>query len=244
MLLTDFGLSDPYVGIMKGVILSRAPKAQLVDLSHGVPPGDVRAAAFTLKVSVPFFPLGSLFVCVVDPGVGSKRRVLWARSARHQFLAPDNGLLSWLEGDDALVEVREVANESLYLPRVSKTFHGRDVFAPVAAKLGGTLSPVMLGPKADAWLKLPAPEAAQGRGEVLVVDRFGNAVTSLRPEQVRAGVRFKELDLGPLCTHYAEAPEGRPLALVGSSGYVELCLRDGDFARKTDARPGDPVHAY
>lgn len=246
VLLSDFGLSDVYAGVMKGVIAAGAPKARVLDLTHDIPAQDVAAAAFALKISVPYFASGALFVCVVDPGVGSARRILWARSARHQFLAPDNGLLAWLEGPDALIEARHVSNARLYAAAVSGTFHGRDVFAPVAARLCGGLPPAALGPLVEDWRKpampLPARQKAGLTGEVLLIDRFGNAVTNIRAEEAAGkSVRFGRLELGPVRGHYAEAPEGACLALAGSSGYVELAVRNGNFAARTKARRGDPV---
>ena len=247
VLLTDFGLRDPYAGIVKGVILSKAPKAAIVDLCHELPPRDARAAAFMLRVSVPYFPKGSLFVCVVDPGVGSSRRILWARTKKHQFLAPDNGLLSWLE--DPVLELRSVQNEALFLPRVSATFHGRDVFAPVAGRLAAGLSPSRLGPAAREMVQCPwpAPErrGESARGEVLWVDRFGNAVTNLTSKEVAPTARivFKGRSLGRVRGHYAQAGKGEALALFGSSGHVELSIRDGDFAARFKARLGDPVES-
>lgn len=247
VLLTDFGLRDIYVGVMKGVIASRAPKAPVIDLTHDIPPQDIRGAAFALKVSVPYFPLGALFVCVVDPGVGSARRILWGRSARHQFLAPDNGLLGALEGEDALREVRHVSNAGLFADAPSATFHGRDIFAPLAARLSGSLLPAMLGPQVDDWRRLdlpaPQPEGDGLTGEILTIDRFGNAITNIRAEQARGkAVAFGRLKLGSALRTYAEAADGASLALVGSSGYLELSVRNGDFAARAKARKGDPVH--
>ena len=246
VLLTDFGHHDPYVGVMKGVILSFCPKAALVDLCHEIPPQDITAAAFTLRVSAPYFPKGSLFVCVVDPGVGSQRRILWLRTARHQFLAPDNGLLSWVQ--DPVAEVRSVENSGLWLPEVSATFHGRDVFAPVAGRLAAGLRPDKLGPKVEDYQSPPFPQPQCDKkgvhGRILLIDRFGNAVTNLSPshaascrEVVCKGRRL------PLLNHYAEAKPHEALALIGSSGYLELSICHGDFSRACKARPGDPVHA-
>jgi len=246
VLLSDFGHHDPYVGVMKGVILSFCPKAAIVDLGHELPPQDVTAAAFTLRVSAPYFPKGSLFVCVVDPGVGSQRRILWARTARHQFLAPDNGLLSWVQ--EPFIEVRSVENRRLWLPQVSATFHGRDIFAPVAGRLGAGLKPRELGPQAADFQRLPFPEPSLDRrgvrGSILMIDRFGNAITNLRPEHLAfaSSVACKGRCL-PLRRHYAEAKTKEPLALIGSSGYLELSIRNGDFSRAFQARPGDQVHA-
>lgn len=248
-LLTDFGLSDPYAGVMKGVILQRRPDAVAVDLTHGVAPQDVRQAAFVLMESLDFFPDGTLFVCVVDPGVGSDRRILWARGSRHQFLAPDNGLLSWVERREKFHELRSVTNRKLFLEPVSQTFHGRDIFAPVAAALAGGAAPDTLGPRVPDLERFPFPEPKKARGrvkgEIITFDRFGNAITNLRPGDLPRGARFKHLglDLGPLRAYYAEARAGRAVALTGSSGFIELSVSKGSFARHAEASVGDPVEA-
>lgn len=240
VLLTDFGLRDPYVGMMKGVLLSRAPGVPVVDLCHEVAPQRVSAAAFFLAASAPFFPENSLFVSVVDPGVGSGRAVLWARSRRASYLAPDNGTLDALSGRDRPLEFRRVTNRELFLPSVSRTFHGRDLFAPVAAALASGLDPARLGPKVR-----PPRRLAKGplRG-VLHVDHFGNCVTTLKAAQVGKGrgVWVGGLRVGPLKETYASVPPGKALALVGSYGLVELSVRDGNFAAQYRIQPGDPVH--
>lgn len=248
VLLTDFGHRDPFVGVMKGVILSRAPKASIVDLCHEIPPQDVSAAALALRTSVGYFPPGSIFVAVVDPGVGSKRRVLWARSRNKQFVGPDNGIFSWLNGDEKIIETRSVVNDNYFASDVSTTFHGRDIFAPLAAALSKTLSPSKLGPVIDDPVVLPWPSPKRAKssveGVILSFDRFGNAVTNLPSAEVPPGARLvhKGRDLGPLRAHYAEVPPGRPLAVAGSAGLVELSRRDGDYAATTRARKGDHVH--
>ncbi|MBI3565782.1 MAG: SAM-dependent chlorinase/fluorinase [Elusimicrobia bacterium] len=248
VLLTDFGHRDPFVGVMKGVILSRAPKAVIVDLCHEIAPQDVPAAALALKTSVPYLPKGSIVVAVVDPGVGSGRRVLWGRSRHNQFLGPDNGIFSWLSEDERPIGFRSVENERLFLPEASATFHGRDVFAPVAAALSEGLSPSKLGPVVTDPVVLPWPAPKRAKtsveGVILAFDRFGNAVTNLPSARIPAGARLthKGRDLGTLRTHYAEVPPGRPLAVAGSAGLVELSLRAGDYAATTRARRGDPVH--
>jgi S-adenosylmethionine hydrolase len=239
-LLTDFGHRDPYVGMMKGVILRGAPGAAIVDLCHEVPPQDVGAAAFFLASSVRYFSHDTLFVCVVDPGVGSSRAILWAKSRRHQFLVPDNGLLDRLDSEDRPVEIRRVTNKRLFLPEVSRTFHGRDVFAPVAGALLSGFAPDRLGPKARPPRRLPKGSA---RG-VIHVDHFGNCVTTLRAADVKRGaaVWIAGRRIGALKKTYASVRPGTPLALVGSYGLVELSVRDGDFAAEFKVQPGETVH--
>ncbi|MBI5244879.1 MAG: SAM-dependent chlorinase/fluorinase [Elusimicrobia bacterium] len=247
-LLTDFGHEDPYVGIMKGVLLSRAPEARIVDLSHGVAPQDVRSAALQLWAAVPYFPEGTLFLCVVDPGVGSKRAVLWARGRRHQYLAADNGLLTLAARRDSFREVRAVTNRSLWLPCVSRTFHGRDLFAPTAGALLAGLPPSELGPRRRGFRRLRWPKARRRsqkiRGEIVAVDRFGNAVTNIPSKGLKLGTVFKaggaEAKLMPC---YSAARPGAALAVAGSYGFVELSVREGSFAARTGVRAGEAVHA-
>lgn len=230
-LLTDFGLSDHYVGTMKGVILGLAPEARVVDLCHDVPPQDVAAAAFRLRAAAPYFPTGTIFVCVVDPGVGSERRIVWARGkSGRQYLAPDNGLLSWL--DEGLDELRSVENAEWRLRPTSATFHGRDVFAPAAARLSRGEDPARLGPAIETIQAFEWPQDA-----VVAVDRFGNAITSVR-EAGRVRFRGKAV---PVKRTYADAEPGTPLALVGSSGLLELSVAGGSFARDFGAKVGDRV---
>lgn len=233
-LLTDFGHRDPFVGVMKGVIASRAPNARVIDLCHDIAPGDIPAAALALRASVPYFPKGTLFVTVVDPGVGSRRRVVFARTKQHGFLAPDNGVLSWVP--DKLVECHAVTNHSLFLSPVSGTFHGRDIFAPVAAALIRSSKPPFLGPRISDVLKAPWPS-----DRLISFDRFGNAVTSI-PSKATRSILYKGRRYA-VQSHYAAVPSGKPLAVAGSAGLVELSVRDGDFRARFKARPGDPVHA-
>ncbi|MBI4377432.1 MAG: SAM-dependent chlorinase/fluorinase [Elusimicrobia bacterium] len=244
-LLTDFGSRDSFVATMKGVILSLAPKAPIIDLCHEIPPQDLRAAAFQLRTAEPYFPPASLFVCVVDPGVGSRRKIIWGENGRHQFLAPDNGLLSWLQRP--IRRWRSVENKGLFLPKLSATFHGRDIFAPVAARLWLGLPPARLGPAMDRPIVLPFPKVeatAKGvRGEILYIDRFGNAITNLSHADIGdcRSVAFRGKSLGAPRSQYAQTERGRPLALFGSSGFLELSVRDSHFAKRFHARPGNRV---
>jgi S-adenosylmethionine hydrolase len=239
-LLTDFGTADYYVAAVKGTVLRLAPGTTLVDISHQVPPGDVEAAAFLLAAAAPSFPDGSVHLAVVDPGVGSSRRILAARTASGVFLAPDNGLLGpLLEDADAALEIRAVERSDLHLPAPGATFHGRDRFAPVAAWLlrGGALSE--LGPAVSAPVRLPAASPPRRRpggisGRVAHVDRYGNLVTDLPAVWLPAGPCTVEVGgrtVTRLVTHYAEIPAGEAAMLVGSLGTLELSMNGEDLAR-------------
>jgi S-adenosylmethionine hydrolase len=250
-LLTDFGLADYYVGALKGTVLRLAPGTQLVDLSHEVPAGDVEGAADLLAAAAPTFPAGTVHLAVVDPGVGSARRMLVARAGDQQLVAPDNGLLTpqLAAGGEAW----EVTRRDLFLDGGSATFHGRDRFAPIVAALLRGDHPNALGnPIADAVrLALAAPrrEAGMLHGRVVRVDRFGNLVTDLPGAWLGARptgdsgprVAVGEHSTARWVTHYAELPAGEPGALVGSLGTVELSLRGESLAARWGVGRGAAV---
>lgn len=229
-LLTDFGLDDYYVAAVKGVVLARAPAAAIVDLSHTVPPGDIELAAFLLAAAVPAFPPGTVHLAVVDPGVGSTRRMLVVEARDQLFVAPDNGLLSPFLGGS----VRAADRPDLYRPGPGSTFHGRDRFAPLAAALLAGEPPAALGPAIDDPIRLPGepPWRTAGTlwGRVIHVDRFGNLVTDiptawLPPGPLKAEVAGHATTV--YATHYGELPKGRAGVLPGSLGTLELA-RDGE----------------
>lgn len=246
-LLTDFGTEDYYVAAVKGTVLSRAPKTLIVDVSHQVPPGDVETAAFLLAAAAPSFPPGTLHLAVVDPGVGSGRRILLARTGTALFLAPDNGLLTpCLE---SARRIWSVEREDLFLPGPGRTFHGRDRFAPVAAALLGGLSSAEVGPEITDPVRLagepPRREPHRATGRVVHVDRYGNLVTDVPAGWLPGGpCRFA---VGPrstetFATHYAEIPPGQPAALPGSLGTIELALNGGSLAQRWGVSRGAPVN--
>lgn len=246
-LLTDFGLRDTYVGQMHAVLAARAPAARVVDLGHGIEAQNVAQAGWCLARAFAYFPPGTVHVAVVDPGVGSARRVLAALDRGHGFLAPDNGLLGHVLGDEARVRVVEV--ERFALPEPSRTFHGRDVFVPTAAAWVGGTPFAALGAEVDDWQRAdlaPYAELAGGALEtsVLYTDRFGNLVTPLPAACLEAGDRWRVLvegrELG-LAETYADVAAGEALALVGSSGTLEISVRDGDAARALGAGAGTRV---
>jgi len=235
--LTDFGLRDHYVGVMKGVILSRVPEATFVDLTHEVSPQDVREGAYLLEVSRRYFPKGTIFLAVVDPGVGTERRALVIRTELHFFVGPDNGLFTPVLKGSARAEVRAIEVERFMLPDASSTFHGRDLFAPVVAELLAGRPFEEFGPEISdpVLLEFPEPQSIPGglRVPVLRVDRFGNLILNLSAE-VLSGRGFRVVVEGrrvPFVRTYAEVPEGEPLALIGSDGLLEVAVNKGSAAR-------------
>jgi S-adenosylmethionine hydrolase len=220
---------------MKGVLATRAPGVPMVDVTHGVPPQDVRVGALFLEAAWPWFPIGTVFLCVVDPGVGTARRPLVVRAAERLFVGPDNGLFGLLPDPVA----REITAPWGF-PVASATFHGRDLFAPVAARLATGAAFDEVGPIVDDAVPLTIPVAVHGRGEVLYVDHYGNAVTNL-PAADSGVVRLGAARLPVVRTYGAAAP-GQPVALTGSTGRLELAVRDGDAARTLGVAPGSPVH--
>ena len=239
-LLTDFGEADAYVGQMKGAILSVSPSATLVDLAHAISPQDVRAGAFLLWTAVAAFPPGSIHVAVVDPGVGSARRAIAAQSARgDRLVGPDNGLLvPALEKLGGAIAVVELSNSQFWRPRVSKTFHGRDLFGPVAGHLDRGVELQALGepvPELERPFSIPVPPAAGEalHGAVIHVDRFGTLITNLPGERLGADfvlVLNGRRILGHREAQYESVREGSLVGLVGSSGLVEIAVRNGSAA--------------
>jgi S-adenosyl-L-methionine hydrolase (adenosine-forming) len=247
-LTTDFGLRDPYVAEMKGVMLGLAPDLRLVDITHDIDSHDVVGAALVLEASAAFFPAGTVHLAVVDPGVGTARRGLAVVTADATFVAPDNGLLTPFL---ARGEWRafELAAPELRLPRVSRTFHGRDVFAPAAAHLACGVAPERFGPAVEDPVLVAWPEVhtvgGTVAGAVIHVDRFGNLITSIAAGAVEglgadASIHIAGRRL-PLVGTYADLPRGAAGALVGSSNRLEVAVREGSAAAVLKARRGTPV---
>jgi S-adenosylmethionine hydrolase len=226
-LLTDYGTGDTYVAEVKGALLSRVPEATLVDVTHEVPPGDVATAAWLLARAASRFPDGTVHLAVVDPGVGTKRRALAAQAGPQCFVAPDNGLLTWVLDK----RPRRVVAVPIP-PEASPTFHGRDVFAPAAAELALGRSLDAVGSPVDDPVLLPRPSLTRAGGDqvgqVVHVDRFGTLVTNIPAARVAVGaaVRVGVYDL-VLRSTFADVPPGDPVAFVGSGGTVEIAVRDG-----------------
>ncbi|MFW5696228.1 MAG: SAM hydrolase/SAM-dependent halogenase family protein [Phototrophicaceae bacterium] len=269
-LLTDFGLQDIYVGVMKGVMLDIQPEARLVDISHAIEPQHVRQGAIALRDACTFFPAGTVFLVVIDPGVGSTRRPVAVRAGSYTFVGPDNGVLTYaLEKLDAEVQIVELVNPEYRLPQVSTTFHGRDIFAPAAAHLAAGVPLAHLGPSLERLVQLPRPElniaGASVTGEVTQIDRFGNITTSIgrlrwvqedrlllepvfEPQRgplmvsaPEATVTLNGQTIHEIRVSYSEALRGDLLALVGSTGYLEVAVNQGDAARRLEVSVGDRV---
>jgi hypothetical protein len=248
-LLTDFGTRDWFVPSMKGVILSIVPNAQVVDMTHEIPPQNVRAGSFVLAAAARTFPSGTIHVAVVDPDVGGERKVIAVRTHDYIFLAPDNGLLSFALEHEQIIEMRAIENKKLIRQPVSNTFHGRDVFAPVAAYLANNVEFSSIGPVLDSIHRLksskPRVEAAGIHGEVIYVDRFGNLITNMARSFLRAarilGVELGTRRIATVSQSYSDAPPGSAVALINSLDLLEIGIRDGDAAASLGIQIGAPV---
>jgi S-adenosyl-L-methionine hydrolase (adenosine-forming) len=250
-LTTDFGTRDWFVGTMKGVILGIAPKAQVIDLTHEIPPGDVQAGAFALAAAFAYFPPGTIHLVVVDPGVGGSRAALVVQTRHYAFVGPDNGVLSLALDRDQIQGIRRLENLRYFLQAPSRTFHGRDIFAPVAAHLSSGVPLKAFGPAVPACqrLTLPNPVLVRGRwgGAVVYVDRFGNAITNLGAETSggsgssgRVQIRGRKGPI-PIRSHYGAVPPGRPVAVWGSTGFLEIAVNGQSAAERLGLACGNPV---
>jgi S-adenosylmethionine hydrolase len=257
-LTTDFGLNDGFVGAMKGVILRINPHATIVDITHAIVPQNIAQGAFLFASAVEYFPARAIHVVIVDPGVGSARRPLAVQLGETFFVAPDNGVLTQAIADYQLStvnsEIRAVhlSNPAYFLPRVSATFHGRDIFAPVAAHLSLGVPLAALGDPIDDWVKLSACANATRGGDAIVgrvvhIDRFGNALTNIGEEMLagmdraRVIVRVGAHTLRGIRATYAAGAPGEALALIASAWQVEIAVRDGNAAQTLAIRLGDEV---
>ncbi|HLO31953.1 MAG TPA: SAM-dependent chlorinase/fluorinase [Anaerolineales bacterium] len=252
-LATDFGLRNGFVGIMKGVIYRIAPQVKIVDISHAIAPQDVHEGAFTLWRAVPFFPSGTVHIYVVDPGVGTKRRPLAARLGDQYFVGPDNGLLTPLieeaEQNQKTIEFIHLNNQKYWLPKISRTFHGRDIFAPSGAHLANGVPWSELGmPFHDpVRMQLPRPEKKDNGwiAHITVIDVFGNLTTDLPVSalQGRTGVSFRlrGAEVRGIAESYGHKQSGELVAVVDSEDFLEIALVNGSAAEKLDAKVGDVV---
>jgi len=267
VILTDFGTSDPFVGILKGVIAGISPESPIIDLTHEIPPGDIRLGSITLWQSVSYFPKGSIFLCVVDPGVGTKRNPIILETGENIFVGPDNGLFSLAISDPYRAWVLE--NPALALPNPRSTFHGRDIFAPAAAHAASGVSGSAFGPKIRTLIQDPSPilkcpSTRSLEAEIIHIDRFGNALTSLGqfnpkqgdnhifdpwigdllPAELNLQAAYLEIPRGdhiPWAATFANIPEGNCAFLIGSSGLLEIAANRQSGAKMLDLKTGDRV---
>jgi S-adenosyl-L-methionine hydrolase (adenosine-forming) len=254
-LLTDFGLSDHFVAAMKGVMLGLNPNLIFVDITHMIPPQDIHSAAFTLDQAYWCFPSGTIHLAVVDPGVGTDRKALAATAGGHYFVAPDNGILSYVQKSREDFAAFEISSDHYFRKPVSSTFHGRDVFAPIAGWISRDIPLRQLGPDLlnPVQLEIPVPKKVRDaliHGAVLAVDRFGNIITNLaigllpdfdaaHPQTLRILAGQKEIT-----AFYQTYSEGRPgeiFIVPSSTGYLEIAARDGSAASLLNIKPGAPV---
>lgn len=254
-LMTDFGTSDNYVGVMKGVILSINPQAQIIDITHAIPPQDIHGAAFLIDSAYRYFPTGTIHLIVVDPGVGSERRAIVCQTQTAYFICPDNGILTHIFRNEEPIHTVTVENTAYFLPQISNTFHGRDIFAPVAARLSRGVSINKLGNPATNPVQLPIPKPAVSNeaivGHVIWIDSFGNLITNIShkileslPEQSSFVIHAGIAKIDCLNHSYAESAVGELLAIIGSTNQLEISINQGDAAQILGLKRGDAITVY
>jgi S-adenosyl-L-methionine hydrolase (adenosine-forming) len=254
-LTTDFGSNDHFVGAMKGVILDIVPEAQIVDICHSVQAFDVLDGALTISQAYSYFPTRTVHVVVVDPGVGTARRPILASCDKYHFVAPDNGVLSLVYAHEERMHVRHITSQHYFLQPVSNTFHARDIFSPVAAYLAKEVDALKFGDEVEDYVRFnaPKPKAVDGnrlRGVVLKVDRFGNLVTNITPQDAPmlfgdGAKRFKIVvgsrEVTEMHNAYAEGAPGEVFGVLGSMGFLEIAVNRGAAAQLTGAGKGNEV---
>jgi hypothetical protein len=260
-LLTDFGLQDEYVGVMKGVIAGIHPNARIVDVCHGIEPQNIVQGAYLLAASYDYFPVGSVHVGVVDPGVGGDRRIVALETDGHRFVVPDNGLIEIVRDGNVPLTAVSVESPRYFLDRVSHTFHGRDIFAPVAAHLAAGLPLAELGPAVDADSLVCGVVPRCGytvsrgvEGHVIAVDRFGNLMTNIDKDAIdqlarhstgrRMVVELADQQIGGVVSAYEQVARRMPLAIVGSRGLLEISVNCGDARQILQAGVTDKVRVH
>ncbi len=254
-LLSDFGLRDPYMAEMKAVILSICPEATIVDISHEIRKFDVRMGAFILASAAPYFPAGTIHVAVVDPGVGTKRRPIIVQTNRSFYVGPDNGLLILSARKEGILHAYHITSRGYMLTKISRTFHGRDIFSCAAAHLAKGVHPQKFGPEIHdyAMPEFAKPHLKEGElfGEIMHVDDFGNAVTNVSERDLKdMGIsegNFLQVKVGnktlklKLCSAYGEVPKRSPLAIIGSSNFLELSVNQGNASKVFGLKIGNHI---
>ena len=241
-LLTDFGTADYFVGAVKGAILSVDPKAVIVDITHEIPPQDIEAGAFTLLASYQTFPAGTIHVAVVDPGVGSTRRPIVVSANEQFFVGPDNGIFSYICDRESSHRTIHISAEKYFRPSPSPTFHGRDIFAPVAAALSKGVKLEKLGSEIEDEVRLGSLDSVP---RIIHIDRFGNCVTNITRDQLKlekgAGLRIKGKTIRDFRKFYGEDSGSTPFAIWGSAGFLEISVNGGSAAKVLRVKRGDKI---
>jgi len=253
-LTTDFGLEDSYVGQMKGAILKNNISVNVIDICHAIPAHDILTAAITIHASYRYFPRGTVHLVIVDPGVGSQRNILVAATGDHLFIAPDNGVLSLLFKENDLKSIHRVENATLFPSEISSTFHARDIMAPIAAALAGGMPLDTVGSAVPTSscvrLELPEPVITENKieGQILHIDRFGNIRSNITTGDLSTfqpmdfgGIRLKGHQVNTISNTYSDVAAGNLVALIDSSGYLEIAMNKGNAALQTKCKPGDQI---
>jgi S-adenosylmethionine hydrolase len=237
-LLTDFGTVDYFVGAVKGAILSVNPGAVIVDITHEIPPQDIETGAFTLLAAYQTFPAGTIHVAVVDPGVGSERRPLIVSANEQFFVGPDNGLFSYIYDREPSHQSFHVTSDRYFRPSVSSTFHGRDIFAPVAAALSNGVAPEEFGMLIDDEVRLPSLETPL---RIIHIDRFGNCITNITRDLSPGEIVVKGKTISEIRQFYGEGDDRSLFAIWGSAGFLEISVNGGSAAKVLGAARGDEI---
>ena len=255
-LTTDFGLKDPYVAEMKAVILNISPNTKIVDITHQIEKFNIRMGAYVLAAASSYFPKGTIHVVVVDPGVGTRRKAILIQTKKGYFIGPDNGVLALAAENQGIEHVYKITNPKLKLPKISNTFHGRDIFAPAAAHLARGTPPSEFGPEIH---KIVTPKFAKITrrkggliGEIIHIDGFGNIVTNFSEKELESmgikgmvNIKLKNTRLKlKLCRAYAEVEAQKPLAIIGSHNFLEISVNQGNAADTFKTKVGDKVTLY
>lgn len=254
-LTTDFGYKDPFVGIMKGVILNINPLANIVDITHGISPQNIVEAAFTIETSFASFPSKTIHVVVVDPGVGSVRRPILVITDHYYFVGPDNGIFSQIYNLSESLNVIQLTAEHYFMPQISSTFHGRDIFAPAAAWLSRGINVSNFGDPIDDYVNIPIPVPVMPskniiEGEAIYIDRFGNVTTNIKTQNIdellgsKPEGKFRVIVKGseaPLKNYYSEAADDGLYSLINSFGYLELFVKKGNASSDFGIAVGEKV---
>lgn len=261
VMMTDFGVQDTYVGVMKGVIHQISPTAHVIDLTHHIPPQSVSAGAWALKTACRFFAPNTIFLAIVDPDVGSQRQPIAVRAGEYTFVAPDNGLLTYVLRDQPMTQAVSIENRAYALPIVSATFHGRDIFAPAAAHLAAGVALEALGPRLETLVELPTSPLTFAQnyveGTIIHIDHFGNIITNIEPltwqangqirmgdtifDATRAHIQIGSTGISGIQRAYYEVAEDVLLAQIDSSGALEVAVYKGNAQQRLDAAVGDSV---